>query len=84
MRWETLQLVEDLWDDLAVTPESVPVHDWQKEELARRKANLAKSGESGQRTIESARQALAFAEVRKDHGCVVHVPDESEVCPVAA
>jgi len=37
---EKLQLVEDLWDDLAATPEAVPVHDWQKEELARRKANL--------------------------------------------
>jgi putative addiction module component (TIGR02574 family) len=37
-----LQLVEDLWDDLAATPEAVPVHDWQKEELARRKANLVK------------------------------------------
>lgn len=37
---EKLQLVEDLWDDLAATPDEVPVHDWQKEELARRKANL--------------------------------------------
>jgi putative addiction module component (TIGR02574 family) len=37
---EKLQLVEDLWDDLATTPEAVPIHDWQKEELARRKANL--------------------------------------------
>ena len=37
---EKLQLVEDLWDDLAATPSAVPVHDWQKEELARRKANL--------------------------------------------
>jgi putative addiction module component (TIGR02574 family) len=37
---EKLQLVEDLWDDLAATPEAIPVHDWQKEELARRKANL--------------------------------------------
>jgi putative addiction module component (TIGR02574 family) len=27
---EKLQLVEDLWDDLAGTPEAVPVHDWQK------------------------------------------------------
>lgn len=44
---EKLQLVEDLWDDLAAAPESVPVHDWQKEELARRKANLAKNGASG-------------------------------------
>jgi putative addiction module component (TIGR02574 family) len=40
---EKLQLVEDLWDDLAATPESVPVHEWQKDELARRKANLLKN-----------------------------------------
>lgn len=44
---EKLQLVEDLWDDLAATPEAVPVHDWQKEELARRKANLMKNPASG-------------------------------------
>jgi putative addiction module component (TIGR02574 family) len=44
---EKLQLVEDLWDDLAVTPEAVPVHDWQKEELARRKANLTNHPASG-------------------------------------
>ncbi len=37
---EKLQLVEDLWDELAATPEDVPVLNWQKEELARRKANL--------------------------------------------
>jgi putative addiction module component (TIGR02574 family) len=37
---EKLQLVEDLWDDLAATPSEIPVHDWQKDELARRKANL--------------------------------------------
>jgi putative addiction module component (TIGR02574 family) len=44
---EKLQLVEDLWDDLAGTPESVPVHEWQKQELARRKANLVKNPTSG-------------------------------------
>jgi len=44
---EKLQLVEDLWDDLASTPEAVPVHDWQKQELARRKANLLKDPASG-------------------------------------
>jgi len=38
---EKLQLVEDLWDDLAATPEAVPIHGWQREELARRKARLA-------------------------------------------
>lgn len=44
---EKLQLVEDLWDDLAATPESVPVLDWQRLELARRKANLIKNPASG-------------------------------------
>ena len=44
---EKLQLVEDLWDDLTVTPEDVPVHDWHKEELARRKANLMQHPASG-------------------------------------
>jgi putative addiction module component (TIGR02574 family) len=44
---EKLQLVEDLWDDLAGTPETVPIHDWQKQELARRKANLLKNPSAG-------------------------------------
>ncbi len=35
---ERLQLVEDLWDSIASVPTAVPVPDWQKEELARRKA----------------------------------------------
>jgi len=37
---EKLQLVEDLWDDLAASPQDVPLHEWQLEELDRRKANL--------------------------------------------
>jgi putative addiction module component (TIGR02574 family) len=44
---EKLQLVQDLWDDLAATPEAVPVYDWQKEELARRRANLLRNPASG-------------------------------------
>jgi putative addiction module component (TIGR02574 family) len=44
---EKLQLVEDLWDDLAASPSEVPLHDWQKEELARRKANLMRNPASG-------------------------------------
>jgi putative addiction module component (TIGR02574 family) len=44
---EKLQLVEDLWDDLAADPTAVPVHDWQREELARRKANLMNNPASG-------------------------------------
>mgnify|MGYP001309679559 CR=1 FL=1 len=53
---EKLQLVEDLWDDLAATPEAVPVHDWQKEELALRKANLMKNPGSGLRWEEVKRR----------------------------
>jgi putative addiction module component (TIGR02574 family) len=44
---EKLQLVEDLWDDLAGAPEDVPVHDWQTQELARRRANLLQNPASG-------------------------------------
>lgn len=44
---EKLQLVEDLWDDLAAIPESVPVHDWQLAEIERRKANLQSNPASG-------------------------------------
>ena len=40
-------MLDQLRDDLAATPETVPVHDWQKEELARRKANLEKNPASG-------------------------------------
>jgi putative addiction module component (TIGR02574 family) len=44
---EKLQLVQDLWDDLAASPEDVPVHDWQIAEVERRKANLQKNPASG-------------------------------------
>lgn len=44
---EKLQLVEDLWDDLAATPEAVPIHEWQEKELDRRKANLQNNPASG-------------------------------------
>ncbi len=44
---EKLQLVEDLWDDLAATPEAVPIHEWQKQELTRRKANLLSNPAAG-------------------------------------
>lgn len=44
---EKLQLVEDLWDDLAAEPSQIPVHEWQKNELARRKANLIRNPATG-------------------------------------
>ena len=30
---EKLQLVEDLWDDIAASADDVPIHQWQIEEL---------------------------------------------------
>lgn len=59
---EKLQLVEDLWDDLAATPETIPLHDWQKEELDRRKENLMKHPSSGLSWDEIKRR------VRERHG----------------
>ena len=44
---EKLQLVEDLWDDLASTSEAVKIHDWQRQEMTRRKANLLQRPASG-------------------------------------
>ena len=35
---QKLELVENLWDDIASHPASVPVADWLKDELSRRKA----------------------------------------------
>ncbi len=39
---EKLQLIEDLWEDLSLNPEDVPVHDWQIEAADRRRENLQK------------------------------------------
>ncbi|NEQ66638.1 MAG: addiction module protein [Symploca sp. SIO2D2] len=44
---EKLQLLEDLWDSIALVPEEIPVLDWQKEELARRKALYLQNPDSG-------------------------------------
>ena len=66
---EKLQLVEDLWDDLAAASEAVPVHDWQKQELARRKANLqntpasALSWESVKRNVRARHAQIGRAHV---------------------
>ncbi len=59
---EKLQLVEDLWDDLAAEPDSIPVHPWQKEELERRKAKLSSHPAAGLQWEEVKRR------VRASHG----------------
>ena len=43
---EKLQLVQDLWDDLAANADDVPFHEWQQEEVDLRRANLEKYPES--------------------------------------
>ncbi len=57
---EKLQQVEELRHDLAAFPELVPFHDWQKEELSRRKDRLVNDPASG----------LSWEEVkRRIHSC---------------
>ena len=41
------QTAKNLDNHSAVSPENVPIHDWQKKELDRRKANLMKHPASG-------------------------------------
>ena len=53
---EKLQLVEDLWDDIASASASVPVYEWQKEELARRKQNFINNPDSGRSWEEAQRR----------------------------
>ena len=60
---EKLQLVEDLWDDLAAVPSEVPIYDWQQEELARRKANLLSNPAAGLSWDEVKRR------IRSRYGC---------------
>lgn len=59
---EKLQLVEDLWDDLAASPEMVPIFEWQKKELERRKVNLLKHPASGLNWEETKRRVRSHYE----------------------
>lgn len=54
---EKLQLLEDLWDSIAQVPEQIPVLDWQKEELAKRKAAYSQNPNSGS-SWESAKERI--------------------------
>ena len=44
---EKLELVEALWDSIAASPEQLPIPEWQKEELAARKAAFLANPETG-------------------------------------
>lgn len=54
---EKLQLVEDLWDSIAEVSDQIPVLDWQKEELAKRKATYIQNPDSG-RSWEAAKERI--------------------------
>ncbi|MSR64931.1 MAG: addiction module protein [Verrucomicrobiae bacterium] len=56
---EKLQLVEDLWDSIAADPSSVPVTEWQKAELERRKQKYLKNPNSGSSWPEVKRRIRA-------------------------
>ena len=43
---EKIQLVEDLWDDIAAHPEAVSIPDWQKAELDQRKESFQNNPQS--------------------------------------
>lgn len=58
---EKLQLLEDLWDSIALVPEQIPVLDWQKEELARRKAAYLQNPDSGS-SWEAAKERIRSRE----------------------
>lgn len=63
---EKLQLIGELWDDVASNPKDVPVPEWIKEELDRRKAKFEANPESGLTWEEvSANVRKAIADVRR-------------------
>jgi putative addiction module component (TIGR02574 family) len=55
---DRLQLIEELWDSLAVTPEAIPVTDAQRKELARRRRAHARNP-SAAKSWEEVRAKLA-------------------------
>ena len=54
-RAERLQLVEDLWDSIAQEDAQLPVPDWKRDELRRRKERFLAHPASG-RTWEQVKQ----------------------------
>jgi putative addiction module component (TIGR02574 family) len=54
-RAERLQLVEDLWDSIAREDAQLPVSDWKRDELRRRKERLFRHPSSA-RTWEQVKQ----------------------------
>jgi putative addiction module component (TIGR02574 family) len=55
---EKIQLVEDLWDSVAVSNAEIPFPAWQKQELDRRKQNFLSNPASGMTWQEVKRSVL--------------------------
>lgn len=55
--FERVQLVEDLWDSIARSNAEIPIPQWQKEELDRRKQNCLRNPDSG-RTWDHVKQDI--------------------------
>ena len=53
---DQLQLVEDLWDHIAASKEPLPIPEWQKDELGRRKRNFEANPDSGIRWEDAKNQ----------------------------
>lgn len=45
---EKIRMVQDLWDQIATTPENVPVPRWHKEELDKRERERSKNGDQSE------------------------------------
>ena len=54
---ERLKLVEDIWDGIAASPDSVPVPDWHRAELDQRLANPAPQHLTSEQVQERLRKA---------------------------
>jgi putative addiction module component (TIGR02574 family) len=59
-RAERLQLVEDLWDSIAEEDAQLPVPEWKREELRRRKERYSGHSSSGKTWDQVKRQARAL------------------------
>ena len=44
---ERVQMVEDLWDSIARSNAAIPMPQWQKDELTRRRQNYLQNPDSG-------------------------------------
>jgi len=58
-RAERIQLVEDLWDSIAQEEAELPVPDWKRDELRRRKERFLEDPASGRTWEQVQRRARA-------------------------